>query len=165
MATGTPEKCAGQMADVSGDVRDRELLAKHNITHILSIHDTAAPILKGRPHLTVLLEDSCGSVCPRGPRGFCGGAVISGQSSFCPLGPWAHHQLSARHCPPKEMTYLCLPAADASKQSLNQFFKDRIIFIHESILKGKGCLVRCVAGVSCSVALVVVNIMTVTGRG
>uniref|UniRef100_A0A4W6FB66 Uncharacterized protein n=1 Tax=Lates calcarifer TaxID=8187 RepID=A0A4W6FB66_LATCA len=28
------------------DARDRELLAQHNITHILSIHDTAAPILE-----------------------------------------------------------------------------------------------------------------------
>uniref|UniRef100_A0A672YXS5 Uncharacterized protein n=1 Tax=Sphaeramia orbicularis TaxID=375764 RepID=A0A672YXS5_9TELE len=26
--------------------RDRELLATHNITHILSIHDTAAPVLQ-----------------------------------------------------------------------------------------------------------------------
>ncbi|XP_045061747.1 dual specificity protein phosphatase 22-B-like [Coregonus clupeaformis] len=64
----------------------------------------------------------------------------------------------------EEMTYLCLPAADASKQSLTQFFKDSIIFIHESRLKGKGCLVHCVAGVSCSVGLVVAY-MTVTGRG
>ncbi|CAB1323993.1 unnamed protein product, partial [Coregonus sp. 'balchen'] len=55
------------------------------------------------------------------------------------------------------MTYLCLPAADASKQSLTQFFKDSIIFIHESRLKGKGCLVHCVG--------LVVAYMTVTGRG
>ncbi|XP_029542785.1 dual specificity protein phosphatase 22-B-like isoform X2 [Oncorhynchus nerka] len=92
------------------DARDKELLAKHNITHILSIHDTAAPILE-------------------------------------------------------EMKYLCIPAADASKQNLTPFFKDSIIFIHESRLKGKGCLVHCVAGVSRSVTLVVVYIMTVTGRG
>ncbi|XP_021455280.1 dual specificity protein phosphatase 22-B-like isoform X1 [Oncorhynchus mykiss] len=106
------------------DARDKELLAKHNITHILSIHDTAAPILE-------------------------------------------------------EMKYLCIPAADASKQNLSNcspspsfisvfrtpFFKDSIIFIHESRLKGKGCLVHCVAGVSRSVTLVVVYIMTVTGRG
>lgn len=30
----------------SSDARDREQLAKNNITHILSIHDTAAPILQ-----------------------------------------------------------------------------------------------------------------------
>lgn len=30
----------------STDARDQELLAQHNITHILSIHDTAAPVLE-----------------------------------------------------------------------------------------------------------------------
>ncbi|XP_077955421.1 dual specificity protein phosphatase 22-B isoform X6 [Gasterosteus aculeatus] len=30
------------------DARDREQLARHNITHILSIHDSAAPILQKR---------------------------------------------------------------------------------------------------------------------
>ncbi|XP_028443714.1 dual specificity protein phosphatase 22-B [Perca flavescens] len=92
------------------DARDRELLAQHNITHILSIHDTAAPILE-------------------------------------------------------DMTYLCISAADHSKQNLIQFFRDSIMFIHESRLKGEGCLVHCVAGVSRSVTLVVAYIMTVTGRG
>uniref|UniRef100_A0A8C9Y9C0 Dual specificity protein phosphatase 22-B n=1 Tax=Sander lucioperca TaxID=283035 RepID=A0A8C9Y9C0_SANLU len=90
--------------------RDRELLAQHNITHILSIHDTAAPILE-------------------------------------------------------DMTYLCISAADHSKQNLIQYFRDSIMFIHESRLKGEGCLVHCVAGVSRSVTLVVAYIMTVTGRG
>uniref|UniRef100_A0A8D0CWY5 Dual specificity protein phosphatase 22 n=1 Tax=Sander lucioperca TaxID=283035 RepID=A0A8D0CWY5_SANLU len=92
------------------DARDRELLAQHNITHILSIHDTAAPILE-------------------------------------------------------DMTYLCISAADHSKQNLIQYFRDSIMFIHESRLKGEGCLVHCVAGVSRSVTLVVAYIMTVTGRG
>ncbi|XP_072244749.1 dual specificity protein phosphatase 22-B-like [Leuresthes tenuis] len=92
------------------DARDRELLAKHNITHILSIHDTAAPVLE-------------------------------------------------------DMTYLCISAADHSKQNLTQFFRDSIMFIHESRLKGEGCLVHCVAGVSRSVTLVVAYIMTVTSRG
>lgn len=92
------------------DARDRELLEKHKITHILSIHDTAAPILE-------------------------------------------------------DMTYLCISAADHSKQNLIQFFRDSIMFIHESRLKGEGCLVHCVAGVSRSVTLVVAYIMTVTGRG
>ncbi|XP_062308625.1 dual specificity protein phosphatase 22-B-like [Osmerus eperlanus] len=92
------------------DARDRELLKQHNITHILSIHDTAAPILE-------------------------------------------------------DFTYLCIPAADRSKQNLIPFFKESIGFIHESRLKGKGCLVHCVAGVSRSVTLVVAYVMTVTGRG
>ncbi|XP_042339646.1 dual specificity protein phosphatase 22-B-like [Plectropomus leopardus] len=92
------------------DARDRELLEKHNITHILSIHDTAAPVLE-------------------------------------------------------DMTYLCISASDHSKQNLIQYFRDSIMFIHESRLKGEGCLVHCVAGVSRSVTLVVAYIMTVTGRG
>ncbi|XP_015227419.1 PREDICTED: dual specificity protein phosphatase 22-B-like isoform X1 [Cyprinodon variegatus] len=92
------------------DARDRDLLARHNITHILSIHDTAAPVLE-------------------------------------------------------DMTYLCISAADHSKQNLIQYFRESIIFIHESRLKGQGCLVHCVAGVSRSVTLVVAYIMTVTGRG
>ncbi|CAB1317390.1 unnamed protein product [Coregonus sp. 'balchen'] len=73
------------------DARDREQLARNNITHILSIHDSAAPIL---PH-----------------------------------------------------------------------FKQSIMFMHESRLKGEGCLVHCLAGVSRSVTLVVAYIMTVTGLG
>ncbi|KAK5869472.1 hypothetical protein PBY51_024185 [Eleginops maclovinus] len=92
------------------DAQDQELLAKHNITHILSIHDTAAPILE-------------------------------------------------------EMTYLCISAADSRLQNLVQYFRDSIMFIHESRLKGEGCLVHCVAGVSRSVTLVVAYIMTATGRG
>ncbi|KAL6491113.1 hypothetical protein MHYP_G00014580 [Metynnis hypsauchen] len=92
------------------DARDREQLARNNITHILSIHDTAAPILQ-------------------------------------------------------EMTYLCILAADLPTQNLTQHFKESIMFMHESRLKGEGCLVHCLAGVSRSVTLVVAYIMTVTGLG
>ncbi|XP_048866592.1 dual specificity protein phosphatase 22-B-like isoform X1 [Brienomyrus brachyistius] len=92
------------------DARDKEQLAKYNITHILSIHDSAAPLLQ-------------------------------------------------------EMTYLCIPASDLPSQDLTQHFKDSIAFIHESRLKGEGCLVHCLAGVSRSVTLVVAYIMTVTGLG
>ncbi|XP_035990147.1 dual specificity protein phosphatase 22-B isoform X3 [Fundulus heteroclitus] len=46
-----------------------------------------------------------------------------------------------------------------------QYFRESIAFIHESRMKGEGCLVHCVAGVSRSVTLVVAYIMTVTGRG
>ncbi|KPP65433.1 hypothetical protein Z043_116150 [Scleropages formosus] len=73
------------------DARDKEQLARYNITHILSIHDSAAPLL--------------------------------------------------------------------------QHFKESIMFIHECRLKGQGCLVHCLAGVSRSVTLVVAYIMTVTGLG
>ncbi|XP_075944608.1 dual specificity protein phosphatase 22-B-like isoform X1 [Anarhichas minor] len=89
------------------------------------------------------LEHFQSSVCPRGLRGFCSGAVITD----------------------KDMTYLCISAADHSKQNLIQYFRDSIMFIHESRLKGEGCLVHCVAGVSRSVTLVVAYIMTVTGHG
>ncbi|XP_056121583.1 dual specificity protein phosphatase 22-B [Rhinichthys klamathensis goyatoka] len=92
------------------DARDREQLARNNITHILSIHDTAAPILQ-------------------------------------------------------EMTYLCIPAADSPTQNLIQHFKKSIMFMHESRLKGEGCLVHCLAGVSRSVTLVVAYVMTVTTLG
>ncbi|XP_061776241.1 dual specificity protein phosphatase 22-B isoform X5 [Nerophis ophidion] len=70
------------------DARDREQLARNNITHILSIHDTAAPILQ-------------------------------------------------------EMTYLCISAADLPTQNLTQHFKQSITFMHESRIKGEGCLVHC----------------------
>ncbi|XP_010882412.1 dual specificity protein phosphatase 22-B [Esox lucius] len=92
------------------DARDREQLARNNITHILSIHDSAAPILP-------------------------------------------------------EMTYLCISAADLPTQNLMQHFKQSIMFMHESRLKGEGCLVHCLAGVSRSVTLVVAYVMTVTGLG
>ncbi|XP_061095600.1 dual specificity protein phosphatase 22-B-like isoform X1 [Conger conger] len=92
------------------DARDREQLARNNITHILSIHDSATPLLQ-------------------------------------------------------EMTYLCIPAADLPTQNLTQHFRDSIVFMHESRLKGEGCLVHCLAGVSRSVTLVVAYIMTVTELG
>ncbi|KAL4646444.1 dual specificity protein phosphatase 22-B-like [Arapaima gigas] len=92
------------------DARDKEQLARYNITHILSIHDSAAPLLQ-------------------------------------------------------EMTYLCIPASDLPSQDLTQHFKESIKFIHESRLKGEGCLVHCLAGVSRSVTLVVAYIMSVTSLG
>uniref|UniRef100_A0A8C4ZMW0 Dual specificity protein phosphatase 15 n=1 Tax=Gadus morhua TaxID=8049 RepID=A0A8C4ZMW0_GADMO len=92
------------------DSQDKDLLAKFNITHILSIHDTAKPVLE-------------------------------------------------------DMKYRCISASDHPKQNLMPYFKDSIVFIHESRLQGGGCLVHCVAGVSRSVTLVVAYLMTVTGLG
>ncbi|CAB1459232.1 unnamed protein product [Pleuronectes platessa] len=139
------------------DARDKELLAQHNIRHILSIHDTAAPVLE----LFVVLSScecdlSClhhfqSSLCPRGALGRVSRFTSSGAV------PLTQKQ--------EDMRYLCISAADHSKQDLTQYFRDSITFIHESRLKGEGCLVHCVAGVSRSVTLVVAYVMTVTGRG
>ncbi|XP_060900784.1 dual specificity protein phosphatase 22-B isoform X2 [Labrus mixtus] len=52
-----------------------------------------------------------------------------------------------------------------NKTYMTQHFKQSIMFMHESRLKGEGCLVHCLAGVSRSVTLVVAYIMTVTGLG
>lgn len=53
---GSKEYFRCQMSLCSADAQDRELLARHNITHILSIHDTAAPILEVSCLLCVLLR-------------------------------------------------------------------------------------------------------------
>lgn len=47
------------------------------------------------------LEHFHGSVCPRGLRGFCSGAVITGQGSFCPL-----HVPSAARCTVQKSTHI-----------------------------------------------------------
>ncbi|XP_029686899.1 dual specificity protein phosphatase 22-B isoform X1 [Takifugu rubripes] len=52
-----------------------------------------------------------------------------------------------------------------SRLRRTQHFKQSIMFMHESRLKGEGCLVHCLAGVSRSVTLVVAYIMTVTRLG
>ncbi|XP_008526681.2 dual specificity protein phosphatase 22 isoform X1 [Equus przewalskii] len=81
--------------------------------------------------------------------------------------------------------YLCIPAADSPSQNLcssrrpegdpqrtgksmgcrTRHFKESIKFIHECRLRGEGCLVHCLAGVSRSVTLVIAYIMTVTDFG
>ncbi|XP_049738206.1 dual specificity protein phosphatase 22 isoform X7 [Loxodonta africana] len=61
--------------------------------------------------------------------------------------------------------YLCIPAADSPSQNLARHFKESIKFIHECRLKGEGCLVHCLAGVSRSVTLVTAYIMTITDFG
>lgn len=62
----------------------------------------------------------------------------------------------------EDMTYLCIHAADASSQNLQQHFKECIGFIHECRLNGGACLVHCLAGVSRSTTMVVAYLMTVT---
>ncbi|XP_023597790.1 dual specificity protein phosphatase 22 isoform X3 [Trichechus manatus latirostris] len=92
------------------DARDAEQLSKNKVTHILSVHDSARPMLEG-------------------------------------------------------VKYLCIPAADSPSQNLTRHFKESIQFIHECRLKGEGCLVHCLAGVSRSVTLVTAYIMTITDFG
>ncbi|XP_016014993.1 dual specificity protein phosphatase 22 isoform X2 [Rousettus aegyptiacus] len=92
------------------DARDAEQLSKNKVTHILSVHDSARPMLEG-------------------------------------------------------VKYLCIPAADSPSQNLSRHFKESIKFIHECRLRGEGCLVHCLAGVSRSVTLVIAYIMTVTDFG
>uniref|UniRef100_A0A4W3ILL0 Dual specificity phosphatase 22a n=1 Tax=Callorhinchus milii TaxID=7868 RepID=A0A4W3ILL0_CALMI len=65
----------------------------------------------------------------------------------------------------EDMTYLCIPAADASNQNLLQYFKECIKFIHMCRLRGGGCIVHCLAGVSRSTTVVVAYLMTVTDYG
>ncbi|KAM9301814.1 interferon regulatory factor 8 [Gastrophryne carolinensis] len=64
-----------------------------------------------------------------------------------------------------EMTYLCITASDSSRQNLVQHFRPCIKFIHENRLRGAGCLVHCLAGVSRSATLVVAYLMAVTPFG
>ncbi|CAD7673958.1 unnamed protein product [Nyctereutes procyonoides] len=92
------------------DARDAEQLSKNKVTHILSVHDSARPLLEG-------------------------------------------------------VKYLCIPAADSPSQNLTRHFKESIKFIHECRLRGEGCLVHCLAGVSRSVTLVIAYVMTVTDLG
>ncbi|XP_056679342.1 dual specificity protein phosphatase 22 isoform X8 [Monodelphis domestica] len=65
----------------------------------------------------------------------------------------------------KGIKYLCIPAADSPSQNLTRHFKESIRFIHECRLRGEGCLVHCLAGVSRSVTLVVAYVMTITDFG
>ncbi|XP_078544156.1 dual specificity protein phosphatase 22 [Lissotriton helveticus] len=92
------------------DARDVEQLKKNNITHILSIHDSARPMLE-------------------------------------------------------DLKYLCIPASDSPSQNLIRHFKESTKFIHECRLRGEGCLVHCLAGVSRSVTLVVAYVMVITDFG
>uniref|UniRef100_A0A8C4WWI7 Dual specificity phosphatase 22a n=1 Tax=Eptatretus burgeri TaxID=7764 RepID=A0A8C4WWI7_EPTBU len=64
-----------------------------------------------------------------------------------------------------DMKYLCLNASDCSSQDLTRYFKDCVKFIHECRLKGGGCLVHCMAGISRSTTVVLVYLMTVTELG
>lgn len=89
------------------DAKDSIQLSENKITHILSIHDNAKPIL------------------------------------------------------PK-IKYMCVEARDKPEQDLSEHFSQCIDFIHKARCKGGIVLVHCLAGVSRSVTITVVYIMTVT---
>eukprot|EP00075_Anas_platyrhynchos_P033386 XP_027322639.1 dual specificity protein phosphatase 22-A-like isoform X1 [Anas platyrhynchos] len=96
-----------------GNIRDSEDVAslrRHGVTHVLSVHTGAKPVLE-------------------------------------------------------DMSYLCISASDSSSQNLMQHFKECIKFIHECRLRGGGCLVHCLAGVSRSTTVLVAYLMTVTELG
>ncbi|KAM7098141.1 dual specificity protein phosphatase 22 isoform 2-T2 [Molossus nigricans] len=126
------------------DARDAEQLSRNKVTHVLSVHDSARPVL-----------ESAQMVVPRG------WGLLEGSRSpaACLLGDQPH--LS----PSEGVKYLCIPAADSPSQNLTRHFKESIRFIHECRLRGEGCLVHCLAGVSRSVTLVIAYIMTVTDFG
>uniref|UniRef100_A0A8C0REG0 JNK pathway associated phosphatase n=1 Tax=Canis lupus familiaris TaxID=9615 RepID=A0A8C0REG0_CANLF len=107
------------------DARDAEQLSKNKVTHILSVHDSARPLLEH------FLSAASRPSCPDSPG----------------------------------VKYLCIPAADSPSQNLTRHFKESIKFIHECRLRGEGCLVHCLAGVSRSVTLVIAYVMTVTDLG
>ncbi|XP_048814917.1 dual specificity protein phosphatase 22-A-like isoform X1 [Lagopus muta] len=111
MGSGMSKVVAGLYLGNIRDSEDRDSLRRHGVTHILSVHNGAKPVLE-------------------------------------------------------DMTYLCISASDSSSQNLRmQHFKESIKFIHECRLRGGGCLVHCLAGVSRSTTIVVAYLMTVTELG
>ncbi|XP_058010999.1 dual specificity protein phosphatase 22-A-like [Ahaetulla prasina] len=110
MGIGMSKVVEGLYLGSISDAEDKETLMKHGITHILSVHNNAKPLLEG-------------------------------------------------------MTYLCISASDSSNQNLIQHFKECIRFVHECRLRGGGCLIHCLAGVSRSTTILVAYLMTVTHFG
>ncbi|XP_067396299.1 dual specificity protein phosphatase 22-A-like isoform X2 [Emydura macquarii macquarii] len=107
MGTGMSKVVEGLYLGNIRDSEDGDNLTKHGVTHILSVHNNARPVLE-------------------------------------------------------DMTYLCISASDSYSQNLIQHFKDSIKFIHECRLRGGGCLIHCLAGVSRSTTILVAYLMTVT---
>ncbi|TRY82996.1 hypothetical protein DNTS_003977 [Danionella cerebrum] len=129
--------CAVSDGDTE-DSENRESLSRNGITHILSVCNNARPVLEGRSFSKRSEEHS-------------GVEEELMLTCVCSL-----HQ---------DMTYLCIDAADASRQNLSQHFRESIRFIHECRLDGGACLVHCLAGVSRSTTLLVAYLMTVTSFG
>ncbi|XP_056333931.1 dual specificity protein phosphatase 22-A isoform X1 [Danio aesculapii] len=133
-----------------GNIRDsenRDSLSRNGITHILSVCNNAKPVLE--KHSTCLISLQLRCLCSL----YC---IQEEHLIMC----WIIRLITSRQ--KKDMTYLCINAADASSQNLSQHFKESIRFIHECRLNGGACLVHCLAGVSRSTTVVVAYLMTVT---
>ncbi|XP_049738131.1 dual specificity protein phosphatase 22 isoform X3 [Elephas maximus indicus] len=129
------------------DARDAEQLSRNKVTHILSVHDSARPMLEGVKYLCIPAADSPSQNL----------MVLQNQSW---ARPWSLIS------PPEVHTCAHGPQGCTTfPRSRARHFKESIKFIHECRLKGEGCLVHCLAGVSRSVTLVTAYIMTITDFG
>ncbi|XP_064393396.1 dual specificity protein phosphatase 22-B-like [Halichondria panicea] len=66
---------------------------------------------------------------------------------------------------PDEFTYKCIKISDTSSSVLTPYFSECVNFIHEARLKGGSVYVHCAAGISRSVTMTVMYLMTVSSLG
>ncbi|XP_070217421.1 dual specificity protein phosphatase 22 isoform X2 [Bos mutus] len=129
------------------DARDAEQLSKNKVTHILSVHDSARPMLEGVKYLCIPAADSPSQNLKCRTWGILDRSTLKAVRS----AEWGSVSV--------------LLTSAAVRAARTRHFKESIKFIHECRLQGEGCLVHCLAGVSRSVTLVVAYIMTVTDFG
>lgn len=63
---------------------------------------------------------------------------------------------------PEDFEYKCIKVADSSSSDLTVYFADCVDFIHKCRLKGGSAYVHCAAGISRSVTITVMYLMTVS---
>ncbi|OWK53245.1 Dual specificity protein phosphatase 22-A [Lonchura striata] len=144
------------------DSEDHENLLRNGVTHILSIHNRATPVLEVRAWLGSLATTQGSRSWEGTSRSFSWPGEK--QCWICTdLHRWMPGDAAQRSS--VDMTYLCISASDSSSQNLLQHFKECIQFIHECRLGGGACLVHCLAGVSRSSTVLVAYLMTVTELG
>ncbi|XP_053127572.1 dual specificity protein phosphatase 22-A-like isoform X2 [Hemicordylus capensis] len=171
MGTGMSKVVDGLYLGNIRDAEDRENLAKNGITHILSVHSNAKPVLEIWPEkckaklLFPCLLHPWKRQCLLSGRGFPSlveEKKLVGRNLI--LHPDVYFCGSAE-TGIMDMTYLCISASDSSNQNLMQHFKECIRFVHECRLHKGGCLIHCLAGVSRSTTILVAYLMTVTKLG